>query len=67
MKYWEIIADRLSQSGWSWGCAVVNTSGRNIFVVDAHRDGGGRYIVRSDEKLTAFLEIEKVTHIRYLD
>jgi len=20
MKYWEIIADRLSKAGWSWGC-----------------------------------------------
>jgi hypothetical protein len=31
VKYWEIIADRLSKSGWSWGCvAVVNTEGRGI-------------------------------------
>jgi hypothetical protein len=62
MKYWEIIADRLSKSGWSWGCvSVVNTEGRDIFVVDAHRDDGKRYIVRSDEKLTAFIEAEEVT------
>jgi hypothetical protein len=62
VKYWEIIADRLSKSGWSWGCvAVVNDEGRVIFVVDAHRDDGKRYVVRSDEKLTAFLETEKVT------
>jgi len=20
MKYWEIIADNLSKTGWSWGC-----------------------------------------------
>jgi hypothetical protein len=62
VKYWEIIADRLSKSGWSWGCvSVVNAEGRGIFVVDAHRDDGKRYVVRSDEKLTAFLETEKVT------
>jgi hypothetical protein len=62
MKYWEIIAERLSKSGWSWGCvSVVNTEGREIFVVDAHRDDGKRFVVRSDEKLTAFLEIENVT------
>ncbi len=62
MKYWEIIADRLSKSGWSWGCvAVVNDEERGIFVVDAHRDDGKRYVVRSDDKLTAFLETEKVT------
>ena len=28
---------------------------------DAHRDDGKRYVVHSDEKLTAFLETEKVT------
>ena len=55
MKYWEIITDRLSKSGWSWGCvSVVNEEGRGISVVDAHRDDGKRYVVRSDEKLTAF-------------
>jgi hypothetical protein len=35
----------------------------------AHRDDGKRYVIRSDEKLTAFLEAEKVTrnatHQRY--
>ena len=20
MKYWEVIADKLSKAGWSWGC-----------------------------------------------
>ena len=35
VKYSEIIADRLSKSGWSWGCvAVVNDEGSQIFVVD---------------------------------
>ena len=52
----------MSKSGWSWGyVAVVNADGRDIFGVDAHRDDGRRYVVRSDEKLTAFLETEKVT------
>lgn len=62
MKYWETVADRLSKSGWSWGSvAVVNEKRRGIFIVDAHKGDGKRYIVRSDEQLTAFLEIEKVT------
>jgi hypothetical protein len=56
------VVDRLNKSGWSWGCvSFVNDEGRDIFVVDAHRDDGKRYIVRSDEKLTAFLETERVT------
>jgi hypothetical protein len=62
MKYWEIIADNLSKAGWSWGCvATVDSSGRTIFVADAHRDNGKRLVVRADEKLTAFLELERVT------
>jgi hypothetical protein len=61
-KYWEIIADNFSKGGWSWGCvATVDSRGRTIFVADAHRDDGKRFVVRSDEKLTAFLELERVT------
>ena len=63
MKYWEIIADNLSKAGWSWGCvATVDSNGQTIFVADAHRDNGKRFIVRSDEKLSVFLELERITH-----
>jgi hypothetical protein len=59
MKYWEIIADNLSKAGWSWGCvATVDSRGRTIFVADAHRDDGQRFIVRADDKLSAFGELE---------
>ena len=59
MKYWEIIADRLSKAGWTWGClSTVDSSGRTIFVADAHRDDGKRFVVHADQKLTAFLELE---------
>ena len=60
MKYWEKIAEKLSNAGWSWGCvSTVDSNGRTIFVADAHRDNGKRFIVSADEKLTAFLELEK--------
>jgi hypothetical protein len=59
MKYWEIIADNLSKAGWSWGCvATVDSNGQTIFVADAHRDNGKRFIITADEKLRAFLEFE---------
>jgi len=59
VKYWELIADNLSEAGWSWGCVSgVDSNGRTIFVADAHRDDGKRLVVRADEKLTAFLELE---------
>jgi hypothetical protein len=57
VKYWEIIADNLSKAGWSWGCvATVDSRGRTIFIAYAHRDDRKRFVVRADEKLTAFLE-----------
>ena len=63
MKYWEIIADNLSASGWTWGCSSqIDSTGRMLFTTDAHRDNGKRFIISADEKLTAFLELEKVTH-----
>jgi hypothetical protein len=59
VRYWEIIADNLSKAGWSWGCVSASDSnGRTIFVADAHRDDGQRFIVHADEKLTAFVELE---------
>jgi hypothetical protein len=58
MKYWEIIADRLSAAGWTWGCISSATSSGIMFTVDAYRDEDARYIVHSDEKLSAFLELE---------
>jgi len=34
-----------------------------LFTADAHRDNGRRSIVQSDEKLTAFLELERMTSV----
>jgi hypothetical protein len=40
------------------GCvSAVGCSGRTIWIADVHRDAK-RFIVRADEKLTAFLELE---------
>jgi len=62
MKYWEIIADNPSNASWSWGCvSAVDSNGRIIFVADAHRDDGKRFVVRADEKLTVFVELESAT------
>jgi len=62
VKYWEIIADNLSKAGWSWGCVTaIDCNGRTIWIADAHRDNGKRFVVRADEKLTAFLQLESET------
>jgi hypothetical protein len=41
------------------GCvSAVDSEGRTIFIADAHRDDGKRFVVRADEKLTVFNELE---------
>ena len=41
--------------GW---VSAVDSQGQTIWIADAHRDDGKRYVVHADEKLTAFLELE---------
>jgi hypothetical protein len=49
----------LSKAGWSWGCvSAIDIKGRTIWIADAHRDDGKRFVVRADEKLIAFVELE---------
>jgi hypothetical protein len=61
VKYWKIITDILRKACWSWGCvSALDSRGRTIWIADAHRNDGKRFIVRVDEKLTAFLELECV-------
>ena len=38
--------------------SAVDCHGRTIFVADAHRADGKRFVVRADEKLTTFVELE---------
>jgi hypothetical protein len=38
--------------------SVVDCEGRRIWIADAHRDDGKRFIVQADELLTAFVELE---------
>jgi len=62
MKYWEIIADRLCNAGWSLGwVSAIDSQRRTIWIVDAH-GYGKRFVVRADDILTAFLELERAIH-----
>ena len=54
MKYWEIIADRLNKA-----VSAIDSEGRTIRIVDAHRGDGKRFVVRAGEKLSAFVELER--------
>jgi hypothetical protein len=62
VKFWEVIADNLSKAGWSWSCvSAIDSNGRTIWIADAHRGNGKRFVVHADEKLTAFVELEFAT------
>ena len=36
-------------------CHAIDSRGRTIWIADAHRGDGKRFVVRADEKLTAFI------------
>jgi hypothetical protein len=40
----------------------LDCEGRTIWIADAHRDDEKRFVVRADEKLTAFVELESAIH-----
>ena len=66
MKPWEIIADNLSKAGFSVGWVLPREDyGRRVWIVDAHRNGT-QFIVRADEILTAFLELERAVCVHLL-
>ena len=59
VKQWEIISDNLSKAGWNCGCiSSTDQAGRQFWVAAAEREDAGRFIVRADEKMTAFMELE---------
>ena len=66
VKYWEIIADNLHDAGSSLGwVSAIDLEGRTIWIVDAH-GYGKRFILHADQKLTAFLELERAVCIYLL-
>jgi hypothetical protein len=47
--------------GW---VSAIDSNGQTIWIADAHRGDGRRFVVRADEKLTAFLELESAIRSR---
>jgi hypothetical protein len=61
VTYWEIIADDLSKPvGRGAACQRWLARGARSGSQTPHRDGK-RFVVRADEKLTAFIELESST------
>ena len=54
------MSDRLSKAGWTLGwVSAVDSERRTIWIVDAHRGDGRRFIVHANERLSAFVELER--------
>ncbi|PYL75364.1 MAG: hypothetical protein DMF26_08440 [Verrucomicrobia bacterium] len=47
--------------GW---VSAVDSEGRPIWIADAHRDDGKRFVVCAEEKLTGFIELECASRTR---
>jgi len=61
-RSWETIAENLSQAGVSWGCSSeTDSSGRVLYMADAYSRDGRRFIVLSEDRLSAFMELERGT------
>jgi hypothetical protein len=66
VKYWKIIARNIKKRGWSLGyVSALDSEGQTIWIADAHRDDGKRFVVRADEKLTAFVPSENVVTVDF--
>jgi hypothetical protein len=59
VKYWEIIADNLHDAGWNLGGSQpLDSKGANNLDRRWAHGYGKRFVVRADEKLSAFVELE---------
>ena len=43
---------------------MIDSKGRTIWIADAHRDDGKRFVVYADEKLTAIINVESGVRTR---
>jgi hypothetical protein len=48
-----------NKTGGFYHVSAIDSQGRTIWIVDAHRGDGKRFIVRADEKLSAFVELQR--------
>ena len=59
MKYWgSSLTISVKPVGVGAVISAIDSNGKTIWIADAHRGDGKRFVVRADDKLTAFLEVE---------
>jgi hypothetical protein len=65
VKYWELIANKLCKAGWSLGwVSAVDFEGERSGLPTHTAAIVKCFVVRADEKLTAFLGLESATRSR---
>ena len=61
-RSWETIADNLKKRGWSYGyVSAVDSNGRAIWIADAHRGDGKRFVAQADGKGGLYPPIERTS------
>ena len=56
--YTDIICRELAERGWSYGhTRSIDAEGRLLYVADARRRDGHRYVARAETLLTAYMEL----------
>ena len=58
-KDWVAVSNGKLSGTWAY-----MTGRLKIWIADAHRDDGKRFVMHADEKLTAFLELESALRAR---
>ena len=59
MKYWEMIANKLTRHGWTWGVvSYFDGDGRKMICADAHRGDGKRFVLHAEDASVTFAELE---------
>jgi hypothetical protein len=52
--------EMITKLSWTVSQRLIPAA-RTIFIADAHRDDAKRFVVHADEKVSAFVELERVT------
>lgn len=61
MTYAEIIAREIAAAGWSYGEVQALEADGLVWIVDAKKDHSPRLWAKSDSKLSAYQELQRLT------
>lgn len=60
--YTDIICRELAERGWSYGhTRSIDAEGRLLYIADASRGDGHRYVAQAETLLTAYMELRGMT------